>query len=344
MKTFSIIRILVFILFLTEGVDAQSNADWLSHLPDSISIGDINIPGAHDAAAINSRRMTHYACQSISIPGQLDSGIRMLDIRIKVKKHRANYSFVTCHGNVFGGAMRFNEYQSLPSLLNECKDFLAKHKSEFIVMTLKIDDWNKKDKTLVYAALDSLLFSKTNNYPIYNTANANLPTLGNMRGKIYLFSRIDTTNAFGVPLTIPDKKCGVLNPVSKLRNYSIYVQDRYKELGTPAEKLKFELVQETIEKKKKGDRIVVLNFASAIKGFMNLGKVYLQDSLLTYFGSKTAIRRPSNFGWTMLNYSFWKYKTDKYGRLDIVKLIISSNFQYADYPEKFNVISGRCNE
>ncbi|HWY99353.1 MAG TPA: phosphatidylinositol-specific phospholipase C domain-containing protein [Bacteroidia bacterium] len=343
MKTFSIIQIIAFILLLTKGVDAQTNVDWLSHLPDSISIGDINIPGAHDAAAINIHKMTHYACQSISITGQLDSGIRMLDIRIKVKKHGANYSFATCHGNIFGGALEFNEYQSFSSLLNECKDFLVKHKSEFIIMTLKMDDWNRKDKTHVYAALDSLLFSKTNNYPVYNISDADLPTINKVRGKIYLLSRIDSTNEFGVPLTIPDKKCGVLNPINKLRNYSIYVQDRYKDLGTPAEKLKFELVKETIEKKKKGDGIVVLNFASAIKGFMNLGKVYLQDSLLTYFGSKTAAIRPAYFGWTMLNYSFWKYKTDNYNNLDIVKLIISSNFQYTNYFEKFRVISGRCN-
>ncbi|HSY77498.1 MAG TPA: hypothetical protein VK890_11610, partial [Bacteroidia bacterium] len=240
-------------------------------------------------------------------------------------------------------ALRFNEYQSFSSLLNECKDFLAKHKSEFIIMTLKMDDWNRKDKTHVYAALDSLLFSKTSNYPIYSTSNANLPALNKVRDKIYLLSRIDTTNEFGVPLAIPDKKCGVLNPVNTLRNYPIYVQDRYKDLGTPAEKLKFELVKETIEKKRKGDGTIVLNFASAIKGCMNLGKVYLQDSLLTYFGSNTAAARPANFGWTMLNYSFWKYKTDKYSKLDIVKLIISSNFQYTDYPEKYRLISGHSN-
>jgi len=67
---------------------------------------------------------------------------------------------------------------------------------------------------------------------------------------------------------------------------------------------------------------------------MFLSKVYIQDSLLNYFGNN----RPTTFGWTMLDYEAQAFKTDKYDSLDVVKVIISSNFQYKEYPEKFKVL------
>ncbi|MGP8214614.1 MAG: phosphatidylinositol-specific phospholipase C domain-containing protein [Bacteroidia bacterium] len=311
------------------------NSDWMARLPDTISIADINIPGSHDAVAINRRHMTHYACQNISITEQLDSGIRMLDIRIKVKGHSPDYKFVTCHGNIFGGLLKFNEYQSLSSVFDECRDFLNKNTGEFIVMTLKIDDWNKKDKENMYAALHDLL----SKYPVYNTTDASLPALGKVRGKIYLLSRIDTaTNEFGAPVAFPINTCGLVAGNS-LRSYPVYIQDHYKDLTSQPENTKFDLVEKTFHVKKKEDNMVVLNFASAIDGFMNLSKVYLQGKMLSYFGSMDGATRPANLGWIMLNYGFWKFKTDKYNDLDIVKLIISSNFQYKEYPEKFELLS-----
>jgi hypothetical protein len=78
----------------------------MSALPDDILISDINIPGSHNAAAINTRRRTRWACQDHSISEQLEKGIRLLDIRLKPKKqHRHTaagtaFDFVTCHGHL----------------------------------------------------------------------------------------------------------------------------------------------------------------------------------------------------------------------------------------------------
>jgi len=324
---------IAFLLFLSVNVFAQTSSNWLKDLPDSISIADINLPGSHDAAAINKHKRTPYACHNTTIPQQLDEGIRILDIRIKIKGHSPDYSFVTCHGKAFGGAFKFNEYQSLLSVLDECAALLKNNPTEFIAMMIKIDDWNGKDKTDMYKALDSLLFSSETRFPIYNTADSTLPTLGRVRGKIYLVNRIDNSHEFGVPVAFPNNKADIVAPVKNLRTYPIYIQDQFEKLGHPAEKMKFDLFKQTIDKKKKGDGTVVLNYATARKIFMFLKKVYIQDSVLNYFGSN----RPLAFGWTMFDYENREFKTDKYDDLDVVKIIISSNFQYK-YPEKFKIL------
>ncbi len=351
--------ILFATLFLNLSAFAQSphkSNEWLKGLPDSISIGDINLPGSHDAVAINKHHNTPYSCHSTTIPEQLEAGIRLLDIRIKVKGHNPNYSFATCHGKFFGGSLHFNEYQSLKSVLDECSAFLKNNPSEFIIMMLKIDDWNGKDKEGMYEALDSLLFSASTNYPIYNTGDADLPSLGSLRGKIYLVSRIDDTREFGIPVEFPNNTADLMPPIEthlihpqegeqsavfrKIRAYPIYIQDQYKKLGHHEAQAKLALVEQTIPVKKKGDGEVVLNYTTARRGFMLLYKVYIQDSVLNYFGSRDISARPINFGWTMLDYENWTYPTDKYSDLNLIKLIISSNFQYADYPEKFKVLKG----
>lgn len=347
------IRILFIVisLIINLRVFAQrDNSNWLKDLPDSISIADINLPGAHDAVACNKHANTPYSCHSTTIPEQLAEGIRMLDVRIKVKGHYPNYSFATCHGNILGGALKFNEYQSFQSVLDECSAFLKNHPSEFIIMMLKTDDWDGKNYSMMHAALDSLLFSKQTNYPIYDTNDPYLPTLGKLRGKIYLINRDYT---FGVPLTFPINKADLvpsaihfsfaepdtdgLERTHYLRRYPVYIQDQFKKLAPHASMTKYDLVKETLLKKQKGDGEVVLNYTTARRGFMLLYKVYIQDSVLSYLNCN----RNANFGWIMLDYENWTYPTDKYGYLNLIKVIISSNFQYADYPEKFKVLTGR---
>lgn len=59
--------------------------NWMTALPDDLPISEINLPGAHNAAAINTQRRTRWACQGHTITEQLRQGIRLLDIRLKPK-------------------------------------------------------------------------------------------------------------------------------------------------------------------------------------------------------------------------------------------------------------------
>ena len=356
-KYFAIL--LVMGLLSTLSAHAQhSGANWLKDIPDNTPISDINLPGSHDAAAINPKHHSPHSNHYTSMPEQLESGIRLLDLRIKVKGKSPNYSFGTCHGNILGGSLHFNEFQSLASVFDECKAFLAANPSEFIVIMLKIDDWNGKDKDGVYKALDSLLFSAQAKYPIYTTKDNQLPTTGELHGKIYLMNRFSGTHEFGVPVLFPQNASDTVRPQQWLelgeiimkddngkpidvdhyqRKYPIYIQDQFEKLGRHPENAKFHLVVQTFAKKRKGDGMVVLNYSTARQGFKFLYKVYIQDSILNYFGRMPVVMRPANFGWLMLDYESFTYPSDKYGNMNLLNLIIASNFGYEGYTDKFKV-------
>jgi GH18 family chitinase len=303
--------------------------NWLSAIPDLTLIGDINLPGTHDSAAINLKIYTPYACQDRSITDQLNGGIRVLDVRLKVKKSGSQYEFATCHGDIKGPFEGLNEYQSFPSLLDECKNFLGRNSTEVVIMSLKVDDWSTYhgDSTNVFNALNTLL----SNYP--TSFSKDMPSLGEVRGKIFLYNRITDNLQFGVPISWSDNTSGSYANESLNRSYKVYVQDQYKDLpswGANEEKLK--LVTEAFTKKEPNE--MVLNFASAtwyvIKG------VYITDDLLKYFRKKSTQNRLTKFGWTMFDYPFTTnliIGTDN-GSVDIVGLVISSNFNYSGF-EKY---------
>lgn len=311
-------------------VVSTDEKNWLSRISDSTIISEINIPGTHDSAAINTTIKTPYACHRYSITDQLEGDVRLLDVRLKIKKNGSNYEFVTCHGD-FGSFSGVNEYQSFSSLMDECKQFLLRNNTEMILMSLKVDDWNglSGEKLQILNALASLLAT----YPTISSQD--LPSLGSIRGNIFLFNRISSDLKLGTPISWSDNTTGSWAYGSPNRLYKIYVQDQYKDLPNfGATGVKLNLVTSAFAQKQPGN--VVWNFASAT--WYGILGVYIMGDLLGFFGAQPASNRPVHFGWTLFDYQFEKYNTDNYGWLDIVKLIISSNSGYSSFPNTFNVI------
>src|ERR1700743_2632973 len=103
---------------------------WMTALSDNIPISELNIPGAHNAAAINTTRTTRWACQRDPITEQLNSGIRLLDIRVKPKPRKDDFELKTCHGRL--GLLGANEFQPFGEVAKECIDFLKENPGETI--------------------------------------------------------------------------------------------------------------------------------------------------------------------------------------------------------------------
>lgn len=319
-----------------------NHSEWMKNLDDSTPLENINIPGAHDAAAINKYRKTLYACHNSTITAQLMGGIRMLDIRICVIDNFYTFLFMTCHGS-YKIYPHSNEYQSLQSLLDECRDFLDAHPSETLILSLKIDDFQPAEskREEAYNALADLLAA----YPI-RTYSKSLGNLGSARGKMILFNRINTEERFGYPMFWKNSTEGEeasQSPVSTplndegKRDFVIYVQDMYNIKSfskDEAMEKKFNLVTKTIKKMGKNDGKVYLNYASACYEFIR--GVYIQDLLIKYFGKKE--NRSERLGWILLDYEFAFFTTDVYGNLDIVSIIIASNFNYDGCSDEFNLL------
>lgn len=333
----------VTISLVHEATDYALNT-WMSKLDPSTPISDINLPGTHDSAAISSLPHTPWACQQETIFQQLQGGVRMLDVRIKVKGTAQPFSFVTCHGD-FKITSGNNEYQSLPSLLDECKAFLSMNGSETIVLSLKVDDYNdiKNDparQALAIKDLTSLIMQYPVNIFSDPVRGSHIPTLKEAKGHICLLNRIEPwQQLLGAPLNITDNMTGgYLASLPKERRFDIYCQDKYSWgvwlLPDTPHADKFKLVKEAWNHKK--PREVLINFASGVyaisHGSDELFGFYINDMFLNYLGQQTGANRPKDFGWMLFDFALYKYSG-----YDVVDLIVASNFNYDKYPNEFHV-------
>lgn len=307
----------------------DSRYDWMSRITDDLLLCDVNIPGSHDAASVRKSNIhSLYSCQDRSVKDQLLGGIRVFDIRIKVKDFSKN-GFVTCHGNL--GVFGSNEYEPLKAVFDAFTSFLGQHPSEVVIASVKIDDWGvgKDEHNRALPYLRSFLAD-------YKTCKvSSMPKVKDVRGFIYLLNRIDNTFDYGVPLNINEAYEGAyLSDVSG-RSFKIYVQDKWNIKSASPTSTKLDLVWKAILKKE--DQFGELNFSFASVNYYLMG-IYIMDKLLANFGKTSKEEgRPSKLGWILFDYGFNKINTEQYGYIDIIEFIIDSNFGYPKYPSRFEV-------
>lgn len=305
----------------TQGI--RQYRDWLKAIPDASPIAGISIPGTHDSAAINPYSHTPFACHYASLTGQLYSGIRLLDIRISIKEKNGGFEYRTCHGDLPG-----NEYQLLVLAMNEVRDFLKQNPSEFVAISLKVDDWNgikAEDKRKhALTGLEALLKP----YPTH--VSRDVPTLKDVRGKIYLLNRIDDSLTFGVPVDWANNTAGswALDSKSKSRNFPVYVQDHWDMTIVETKYNDFTKAWPYAK-----DGTMLLNYASGT--FLWVVGVEVNRTLIEAIGHKTL--RPTRWGWSLFDYEDQTKTTNTYGKLTVIDLVIAANHGYSKYPDGYKV-------
>jgi hypothetical protein len=287
----------------------MDTAQWLNGLPDEVPIGNINLPGTHNSAAIDPGRRTLHACQDLSIGGQLRAGIRLLDVRIKIYRDDSDlFGFDTCHGRIGK-----NAFQSFSSLLDECREFLADHPSEFVILFLAVDDWSNARRYAAEAL--STLAALLGRYP--TLSGARLPVLGAVRGKIFLYNRLNDDPILGVPVRWATDTAGSAAEYHRERSYELWVQDRYNDFSLHPRRAKLRWIIAALTQKTPEN--VVLNFASGT--WFGVFGVYVMDGLLPFLRAQ----QPSRFGWILFDYPFGLPGRSR-SHPDVVATIIHSNF------------------
>lgn len=185
---------------------------WMAGLQDNISISKISIPGTHDSGArIDAPVISGTAkTQDLSIAEQLNAGVRFLDIRCR---HIDN-SFTIHHGAIYQN-LNFDD------VLNACYAFLESHPSETIIMSVK----EEHDASNTTRSFESTFDSYVQKNPSKWNLGTNIPTLGEVRGKIRLLRRFPTQAAKGINATswADNTTFEINNPGAQLK-----VQDYYK--------------------------------------------------------------------------------------------------------------------
>ncbi|KAM7202310.1 PLC-like phosphodiesterase, TIM beta/alpha-barrel-containing domain containing protein [Naviculisporaceae sp. PSN 640] len=235
---------------------SQNRSNWMSLLPDSTPLTQINIPGTHDSATwnftqTNADTIRHninpengvlpaeiYRCQRVSLHGALEAGVRFFDLRYGLDPDGVRLVFYHAHALM-------SELSTVEDVLFGFYNWLEGHKTEVVILSLKIEDTginttpqdHLKAQFLLYQTLTTPAAKK-----YIHQRHDSLGTLGPARGKVILFRRFD--NPFdpsgggqGKETVLPglhlspsvwtENSRGFALLYNAERNYSAHIEDYY---------------------------------------------------------------------------------------------------------------------
>ena len=206
---------------------AEGSADWMASLPDEQPISMITLPGSHNSGANYSQLAYFTKCQSQGISAQLGMGVRYLDIRLGILDGELTlwHSFCQCQT----GMWPLSDALTLGDVISHCREFLAAHPSETVIMTVKSERGDSVED--IQLMLDDLIGDD----PLWLLTDR-IPTLGECRGRIVLTRRWpDDAGLYeraGLDVSWGDQgnreDTWLMSEYGFTDDADLYVQDRYK--------------------------------------------------------------------------------------------------------------------
>ncbi|MFB7106859.1 phosphatidylinositol-specific phospholipase C [Streptomyces hydrogenans] len=154
------------------GAAAVDTRAWMAAHGDGTALTRLTIPGTHDSGARFGGPWSE--CQNTTVAQQLDSGVRFLDVRCRV----TGGSFAIHHGASYQNMM-------FGDVLVACRDFLAAHPSETVLMRVKQEYSEESDATF-RAVFDDYL-DRRGWRSLFRIGDG-LPLLGEARGRVVLLA------------------------------------------------------------------------------------------------------------------------------------------------------------
>ncbi|WP_370083280.1 phosphatidylinositol-specific phospholipase C [Streptacidiphilus sp. MAP12-16] len=150
--------------------DAPAGSDWLGAIGSQAYLSQLTVPGTHDTCSLYGGALTQT--QTLSIPDQLASGVRFLDIRCRA----ISGVFAIHHGPVF-------QHIFFGDVLNLCQAFLAQHPQETIMMRVQ-----QEYSTLADADFGAIFAGYRSRWPGLLWAEDRIPQLGEVRGQVVVLA------------------------------------------------------------------------------------------------------------------------------------------------------------
>ncbi|KAL2885185.1 1-phosphatidylinositol phosphodiesterase [Ceratocystis lukuohia] len=200
---FSLFTILAFLAFSQaasfQGVDdywsfdvgAGKNADWMSNLADDTPLSSLSIPGTRGSAS-STFKSPIIRTQSEDIVPQLVGGIRYMDISCNYY----NYGLKVYHA-------AYRTSYSLETLLRTLNQFLDEHPRETIILRIQTDTHPKFINSRFEDFMTSTYYKDDVRrvYSLNTDEITAVPTLGEIRGKIFILQDFETSppGRYGLP-------------------------------------------------------------------------------------------------------------------------------------------------
>jgi 1-phosphatidylinositol phosphodiesterase len=159
------------------------NPGWMENIPGEVKISELSMPGTHDSMSFYGGDAVQ--CQTMSLENQLESGIRVLDIRCR----HIEDIFAIHHGIVF-------QKTYFGDVLNTAVDFLERNPTESILIRVK-EEYEPKGNTRTFEETFRDGYWNTYKKFCWQPSSDN-PTLEEIRGKIVILQDFSSAQKFGV--------------------------------------------------------------------------------------------------------------------------------------------------
>jgi len=264
---------------MAQNLDLDLGA-WMSFISDSASLGELTLPGSHDSGAMVEPIAGTARCQSLSVRDQLAIGVRYLDIRLR----QIDNALVVHHGSVY-------QNQNFDDVLGQVIGFLQVHPSEAVVMEVS-SEYTPANNTESYEQT-FLRYVDNPGYAAYWSRRGQIPTLGEVRGKIVLLRRFAGSAGGAGGIDATGWRDNTQFTLSDAAGTHIVVQDNYNvSFGTNDNK--WRAITSTFDQAvgDTGTRTWYLNFTSGVRsiiGIPNIPSVSndIDGRLLSLFTSST---------------------------------------------------------
>ena len=156
---------------------------WMKALDGDKLLSQFSLPGTHNSGARFEPIRGTARCQHLTIPQQLNAGVRFLDIRCR----HLNNAFAIYHGPIY-------QRLSFDDVLQDVFDFLAANPSETVILSVQEARSAQHNTRSFEATFDDYVAKN----PARWLLDRAVPTLGRARGKIVLLRRFDAAKSCGI--------------------------------------------------------------------------------------------------------------------------------------------------
>ncbi|MBQ7739980.1 MAG: phosphatidylinositol-specific phospholipase C domain-containing protein [Eubacterium sp.] len=228
---------------------------WLNEIDGGKSLFSLNLPATHNSAA-RFVKGALIRCQDMSIKEQLESGIRVFDLRVKSEGERL--VLVHSFANIYSDE-KYKSVMHLGEIIADFNEFLNNNPSETVVLQFKNDSEKEQQKCI--DILKSRYIERGSWY-----LEPDVPTLNQARGKIVLLRRcIDAKDSLGidVSLWVDQGKREAKALLLQSKSGGFLIQDRY----SYSPKKKWSLcVKPLLESAAAFSKTYILNYLSTAGG------------------------------------------------------------------------------
>ena len=160
-----------------------TSADWMTHLPDNMSLADISIPGVHDAGAARTDFNNKAQCQQLNIHDMLYNGVRYFDCRLSYTGTQGGIFFIHGMSKCYDDTSPLS-WSMVKGWIN---NFLKAYPGETVFLQIKSDNVENAMQRTEEKVLEDLRSWEKVYW--WNSSNPEMPTLGDVRGKVVIISR-----------------------------------------------------------------------------------------------------------------------------------------------------------